>query len=364
MVMQKRIAALVAALVVIFSMQITSFGSEISLSLEEAIAVATKDNPQFISADTKIKNAQKQLDEAKRDQKNVKGVIRLPDAFSLVAVKQGYYVEQAKMGLECAIMEKSQAEKKLAYEVTEKYYSVKLSESLYKNAEDTYNIALENKNAVDIQFSLGLVAELDVNKADYALMQAGAMRDSYGRNLDIARKNLLISLQLDENTKMVLTDGIEYEEFTSDVEADIESAMNTRIDIYSLKTSVALADKYRSITKVLGEKSAEYSAANQSYVQSEYTYTNTKKLIGVSIYSMYNNILNARDSLKLAETNLALREKEYNIAKLQEELGLITNTQLMSALSSVSAAKIELENAKLTYKLAVKKYGYETETGL
>ena len=43
---------------------------------------------------------------------------------------------------------------------------------------------------------------------------------------------------------------------------------------------------------------------------------------------------------------------------------MITNAQLTATMNSVFNAETELENAKLTYKLAVEKYGYEITIGL
>ena len=363
--MKKHITAVMFLLTILLFAKVNVFASEITLGLDKAIEMAKKDNPQLISADVKIQDAQRQLDEAKKDQRNTKGAIRLPEMFSLVAVKKGYYVEQAKIGLQLAKTERQKAENNISYEVTQKYYSLKLSEELLKSARDTYNLTVQNKNAVDKQYEVGLVSALDVQSASYAVNQSKAMVSKYERNMDIARKSLLVSLQIDdENTNPVLTDGIEYEEFTADVKADIKKAMENRMDIYSLKANSEQAKRYLDITMVLGYKSSEYSAAKQSLSQAEYNYKNTMKLMGISINSFYNDILNAKDSVLLAEENLLLKQKEYETSEAQYSIGMITNSQLLSVLSSVTNAKIELENAKLTYKLAVKKYGYEITIGL
>ncbi len=365
--MKKCLAIIIAISIIsaFLSVSVCAESVTYTLSLEEAIEIATKDNPGFISADTAIKNAEKQLEEAKKDQKEVKGVIRLPSAFSLVPVKQGYYVEQAKIGVESAKRERIKAENTLKYEITQKYYSVILAEAVLNSARDAYKMASDNKNTIDIQFDRGLVSQLEVNNAEYALMQAKAAVDKYERNLSLAKENLKISLQIDgQDATLILTDGIEYQPFESNVSEDIENAMETRLDVYLLKSNCEQAERYLKATTVLGYKSSEYSAANQSLVQSQYTYTNSKKLIGLSIISAYNEIVNAADALKLAETSVDLRTQEYNVAKLQYDLGMITNTQLTGALNAVSNAKIELENAKLSYKLAVEKYGYEITTGI
>lgn len=336
-----------------------------TLSLEDAIKMATDDSPQFISADAKIEDAQRQLKEAQKDKRNFKGVIRLPAGLANVALKQGYYVKQAEIGVKSAEMEKVQAQSSVAYDVTQKYYGVKLSEALLESAQRGYELSLENKETMDIQFSLGLVSELDVKNAEYAMNQAKKVCASYERSLDIAKKSLLIALSIDnENAQLILTDDIEYEEFSANLFEDVALAMEQRYDIYSLKSAYEQSLSYRKVTEVLGLSSSEYSAANKNVIQMDYNYTNTKKLIALSINSSYNTILNEQDSLKLAQQNLELKNQEYDVAKIQHNLGMITNTQLTAAMNSVMQAEIQLENAKLSYKLAVEKYGYEIKIGL
>lgn len=369
--MKKKILSLFTCIAIVISFSVNVFAQDeevrtsYTLSLEDAIRMATEDSPQFISADVKIEDAKRQLKEAQKDKRNFKGVIRLPAMLSSVALKQGYYVKQAEIGVKSAEMEKVQAQSKAFYDVTQKYYGVKLSEALLESVRSGYQLALENKNTMDTQFSLGLVSELDVKNAEYALAQAKNSCDTYERNLDIAKKSLLIALQIDdENAQLTLTDDIEYEEFSSNLSEDIAGAMNERYDIYSLNSAYEQSLSYRKVTEVLGMSSSEYSAANNNVIQMDYNYTNTKKLIALSINSSYNAILDAHSALKLAEQSVNIKEQEYNIAGIQYSLGMITNTQLTAAMNSVTNARIELENAKLTYKLAVKKYGYEISIGL
>ncbi len=370
--MKKSVLSVLISAMLVFTVSPGAFAQEGSeqtatytLSLEDAIRMATEDSPQFISADVKIEDAKRQLKEAQKDKRNFKGIIRLPAGLSSVALKQGYYVAQAEISVKSAELEKVKAQSSVSYDVTQKYYGVKLSEALLKSAQSGYQLALENKNTMDTQFSLGLVSELDVKNAEYAVAQAKNACATYERSLDISKKSLLIALSIDdENAQLNLTDDIEYEEFSANLSEDIARAMNERYDIYSLKAAYEQAVSYRKVTEVLGLSSSEYSAANNNVIQMEYNYTNTKKLIALSVNSSYNSILNAQDSLKLAEQSLNLREQEYNVAKIQHGLGMITNTQLTSAMNSVTNARIELENAKLTYKLAVEKYGYDITIGL
>lgn len=369
--MKKRISAILVCAVMMVSLCCAAFAEETgvktyTLSLDDAINMMLENDPALISADIKIKDAERQLQQARKNQKDMKGVaVRVSSGISGLALQRGYYVKQAEMGLESAKFEKKQTIASSSYAITQQYYGVKLAERLLASAESAYSLALNNKNTMDTQLSLGMVSEIDVNNASYALNQAKAARDKYARNLELARKNFAVRIFIEDDKFVLnLTDDIEFEEFETQLEEDIKKALETRYDVFMLKTSLNLAELMESVAKHFGLSSAEYSSAHQSKVQSEVTYNNSSKLIGISINSSYNAILDAKDSLKLAEENLALCQQEYNVGVIQHELGMITNTQLTGIMNSVAAAQIELDNAKLSYKLAVEKYGYEITVGL
>jgi len=369
--MRKRILSLLTALMVMTSLTPAVFAEEASqtvtytLSLNDAITMAQERDMGYVSADTSIKNAQRQLEQAKKDQRDLKGPIRLPAGLANVAVKQGYYVEQARIGVESAIRAKKQLQSSNAYSITQQYYGVKLAEAVSKNLMTAYELALNNKATIDTQFALGMVAELDVKNAQYSVNEMKASLEKAQRNLEIARKSLAVALYIEEeNFILNLTDDIEYKEFSADLFEDTKKAMENRYDVYQLKSVYTQAEKYMDVAVLLGTTSSQYSAANQAKVAAESTYKNTTKLIGISINSSYNSILDAKDALSLCEEKLALRQQEYDIAVIQHGLGMMTNSALTAAMTNVTGAQTELENAKLTYKLAVEKYGYEIEIGL
>jgi len=370
-IVRKRIIALLVLIVTAFTLCGSVYAEEnavktYTLSLDDAIKMMIERDPSFKSADVKLADAERQLHEAYENQEDSKKMaVRISSGISGLLMQKGYYVEQAKLGVESAKREKEQKTASSSYNITQQYYSVKLCEKLLESAQSAYELTLNNKNTIDTQFSLGLVSELDVNNAAYALNQAKAARDKYERNLILARKNFATHIFIDDEEFVLnLTDGIEYEAFETNLQEDVKKALESRYDVYLLKNSVKLAETKASIAKHLGTDSSTYSSANQEYVQSEVTYKNTSRLIALSVNASYNAIIDAKDALFLAEEKLKLSQQEYNIAKVQYELGMITGTQLTSIMNAVTASQIELENAKLTYKLAVEKYGYDITVGL
>ncbi len=369
--MIKKLMAVLMCAVMTMTFGVVGFAEEEAsaktyvLSLEDSIKMALENDQTYKNFDSALLDAQKQIDNAKIDQREIKGSIPLPSGISMVAVKQGYYVEQAKIGLETTKRSKQQYEKRTAYLITQSYFGVKVAEESVKTAQIAYDLAADNKKNVDLQFSLGMVSELDVKNAQYTLNEAKAQLDKYTRSLHLTYKSFASSLFIEESDVVfVLTDEITYEEFAPDLKSDTEKAVDIRLDLYQLKSVAMQAERYANVTKLLGQTSAEHSSATQSKLTAESNYKNAVRQVDIQINSVYNSILDSRDALKLAEENYAIRKQEYEVAVIQYDLGIITNSQLITIMNIMTGSKIQLDNAKLTYKLAVEKYKCETNVGL
>lgn len=367
--MKSKVLSLVMLFVILLSGTHTASAQDkkvYKLSLQEAIDMALQEDPAFMSADVKIQDAERQLIQARKNHKDMQGVaVRVSQGISSFALQRGYYVKQAEIGVESAKREKEQKISNSAYSLTQQYYGVKLSERVLESAKTALSMATDNLSTLQMQFSMGLVAENDVENAKLSVKRAEASLNQLERNLKLAQMSLAASLYIeDEEFELILTDDIEYQEFTADLADDTKKAMETRYDVFMLDSALSQAEFMLDISDLYGLSSAEYSSAKAALIQSEVTSRYSKKMIGISINSSYNAILDARDNVLIAEDNLLLKQKDYNVAKIQYDLGLITNTQLTAVMNNVTTAQTELDNAKLTYKLAVIRYGYEITVGL
>lgn len=368
--MKKKILSVLLVFTILISLGSFAFAEESDsstyvLTLDEAIRLALANDPAYKNFDSAELNAQKQLDKAYKDQRELTGAIRLPAGIANVAVKQGYYIEQAKIGKETTKRSKFQYECKTAYLITQSYYNVKLAEDMVETTKTAYELALKNKKNVDLQFSLGMVSQLDVNKAGYSVNETKAQLDKNERNLLLAIKSFATSLFIEKtDAEFVLTDEIVYEDFKTNLTEDTAKATDNRLDLYQLKSVYSQAEKYTNVTALLGQTSAQHSDAVQSKLNAETNYKNAVRQTDIFINSTYNAVLDAYDSLKLAEENHSIRQQEYEVSVIQYDIGMITNEQLISSMNLSTSAKIQLDNAKLTYKLAVEKYNYEIAIGL
>lgn len=337
----------------------------LSLSLTDAIELALKDNPQLSALETARKANEINLDAANRTRIAAKNAIVSTSAYEVMYVMKGYYCETYKMLLRLNALEQNKVKTAIAYNVTEGYYNYKLSQSLVELTEKSLKLAEENLAAVSERYNLGMIAKLDLENASLSVESVKNTLESYRRNSEIALENLKIALQLDgKNINLILTDGIEVSDFEANPDEDIKNALSQRYDVNALKENYELAKLHFEYTKPLTANSANYQTSYSDLISKEYSYTNNQKLIALSIKNTYYSVLNAADSLKTAEKKAELSEKTYEIQKLKFDNGMITNTELTKAMNDSLTENINLENAKLKYKMAVEKYNAEITTGL
>jgi len=345
---------------------ITQANTVYTLSLKDAIDKAFTDNERIIANEYKQYSDEINITNAYLTRKPYKDTaVNVSSNFELYCLKEGYYIETAKMAQRLTKLEEEKIRASISYEVTNSYYNLVLMRKLVNAADNAYKLALTNKKIVDEQFNMGLIPQLDYENAVLSVDAAKASLDAYMLNEKIAEDNLKIVLNInDESTSLVLTDDIEIEEYTSNVSEDIKSSLTTRYDINALRENRDLAYMYFDLAEVLTKGSATYNTAYSSYLDAEYNYNSTVKLIGLSIKTSYNNILTSKQSMDIASRQYYMKLRQYEAAKIKYDLGAIANVELTSSINELYDAQVSYANAKLSYRMAIEKYKVEIITGL
>lgn len=340
-----------------------------TLSLEDAIKLALTDNPQIIANEhTQVGNKYSVTvaSSSAKQAKKASVPVGLGSASTIeeVALKKGYYVSAAKLQQELCIKEKERIAANISYQVTNAYYNVVLMDMLVNDAKNSYTLALDNKRVIDAQNEQGYVASLTYDNADITVDAAKCELEAYELNRDIAMRTFKNQINVSHDSTVVLTDKIEIEEFTSDVEKDIKSALETRYDIFGAKKSLELSEEYLDISDAFTTSSAVYNIAYADYVTKKYQYDNALKMIDLAIRSEYNTIVTTHSSMKIAERTCNMHLSEYEAAKVQYDLGIITNLELTEKINNLYKSQITYSQAKLNYRMAVEKYKYDITIGL
>lgn len=374
----KKILPAFTALCLVFS-SFSAFAAESktvkthTLSLEDAKKSAYTNNLQLEAVEFKKKSADISVRGAKETKSNLKyqtdslgkNGIALPVSTQTALVQKGYYVDLFESQSKLAKDELVQVKNKISYDVTEKYYNYKLAEKLlevYKNSED---LAKKNYETIKKQYELGAAAKVDLESADAKVKQAAASKETYERGLELSAESLAIALNLDYPCKFILTDTLSYTPFSANLEEDIKQAEQKRYDIKALKENERLSESYYTIIKnSLTDASADAASAKSTYLQAKYSAENGIKNIKLGIKNTYNSVLSAAKDIEIAEINLKVGKQKHEAGELKYELGMITDSELTSLMNEYITAEVNLEKAKLTYKLAASKYGYEITEGI
>ena len=379
--MNKKITALICAITVMFSVtsvyasesdqiQPEAVESEIipvtyTLSLDDAVKMATDGSSELLVCDINKQNFQKQYTDAVLMQKDYKYVpVHVNQNFEMMYVKKGYYVNMFKKYIELSDYERKKIESAIAYDTTEKYFTYKNAQALLNAAENGLERASENLSIIKQKYELGICSQLEVSNAEISKNECETNVTKSRQNVDLCKDNLKIRLNIEGDCEFILTDDISVSEFYSDLESDTQKALDSRYDVTALKITADLSQEYFSIASGLNENSVTYFSAYTDYIKNDNNYKTGVKNIRLAIKSAYYNALNAISDSQITKQRLDFLTNQYEVNKLQFEMGMITNFILSAKSDELTSAEIAYENALLKEKLAVSNYYYQITTGI
>ncbi len=367
--MKKHISFFVALALLVMPFGIIYADSEIktyTLTLDNAIELALTDNSEITANEHKITANKVNIKNAYLTRAPYKkAVVNVSNNFETYCLKEGYYIEAAEMQERLSVKEGEKIKSTIAYNVTKAYYNAVLLNKLINAAQNSYNLAVINMNTVKAQYELGLISSLDYENALVSVDAAQNALESTKMNFVIALDSFRVLVGLDdEECEIILKDEIEYEEFDSNLSLDTENALSSRYDLFALWESTKLSERYWDLSSVLTDSSATYNTAYADYLSSKNTYENALKMTKISIKSAYNDIITARANLDVSKRQYEIKLKRYEAAKIQYELGIISNIELTGAINDLYDSQVSYAQAKLNYKMAVETYKMQITTGL
>ncbi len=367
--MKNKIILIFMAVFAVFLCAISAYASDgakvYTLSLDEAIKMATEYSPDMECHEVNKTNANIQLKSASMAKKNSQNVeIHVNSNFELNYVKRGYYVEVARSQIRLLSFEKTKLQANIAYNTTSMYYNVQNASAVCDIASSAVERAVTNKEIIDNQFALGFCTALDVQNADIALMQAKANLSKCQNAYTLAQDNFKILLGIDGECTFKLTDDIKVDALNANLTSDTEKAMAQRYDVNALRENVTLTELYLQISSALSTRSSTYYSAYKNNITAKHSYNTGVKNIALIIKSAYFAAGEAAENTKISAQLLDFAQKNYEVNKLKSEMGMISSLALSKASDDLTSAQNSYQNALLNEKLAVEKYKYEVAIGL
>ncbi len=326
------------------------------LSLQEAVYLAVKNNPEIELADLAVKKAQNEYDGA-----------------SDVAYKLEYdYVQTHQIGVikwvnpkatevALALAKKRQelAEKTLRLNVETAYYNVlKAERNLAIKREGLKYFQDQSKIALTA-FKIGTKAKVDVTIAESAVAGYQAQVTNEENNYRIAVMELNRITGLDLDTPLKLTTKLSIEKIGSTIKLDetIKKALVDNIEILSVKKNLELAEVKYDVAKKFGLSAydttgIEKKIAEANVRKQELATTAVVKQSYLSLFSMERMIEWQTKEVEKAAENARVFLLRYNA-------GLATSLEAKKATIDLEQAEENLAETIYKYNLLKSQFKYE-----
>jgi len=336
----------------------------ISLSLEESIEMALKNNPAVEIAQIALDKASMELKQADKAARDIvdgrKAASELPAGMDIGLYSYDMYIVERIVPKQKAMLEVIN-EKSLEFKVNvlkiqveQAYYGVLKAQRELLNAMDSLSRAKEQLRLAQVGMEVGTNAKLDVLNAEI-MVASQEVAVSYAKN-NLQEKtmefNNIIGLPLDAQVK--LTSEFEFEPAVFNLDEVMEAAKEKDL------TYITLNEAYKVQKALLDLAKGHYTPNVFAYRDAEYGYRTAKlelqnadQDLELKITKAYFKLLSASERYQLMEKSVEQARESYRLTKLRYEVGMSTQLELEKAGGELDKAKTELLGALYDYNLLV-----------
>ncbi|ATW25953.1 TolC family protein [Candidatus Formimonas warabiya] len=375
--MKKRVLWGVLAVLIILAASVSASMGESavpeakSLSLNQAIELAMKDNAQVELAGLGVEKAALELERkefAKRKALNKIGttetnmlggtsVVRIDQSTAKTIDVDPVLAQSQKI---VADVTKSYTENSIKYGVEAAYYGVLRSEKMLETAQSSFKRAQEQLKQAQAKFKAGTVAKIDVISAEAELQSAEASVNEAEAGLQKAKMNLNQTLNLDLDTPLNLTDKFT---FTTGEPIDVAKVIQEMMEKDKPFVAAREANHSSEVTmdyykKYYTANTFDYRSAAYAYKDAEVAFNTAKSNLELNIKAAYLDLKTAEDNYKVLTKSLEQAQEAYRLTKLRYDVGMATGYDVLNAEASLKQADLGLLNALYNYNLAKAKFTY------
>ncbi|MCX7918018.1 MAG: TolC family protein [bacterium] len=286
----------------------------------------------------------------------------------------------------------------LIYSVTAAFYGLIGAQRSIKIAEDAVDESQRLLKAAQTKKEEGLVAKIDVIRAEVQLAQTQARLVSAKRNYESALDNFVNLLGLELGTPLTIDTTINYVVRTVNLDSSLALAYRNRTDYRAAELTLALDAIKLKIAKreLLPEINfdASYSRSDsgtdfgdafslsnsswaaslswsvplwqnrfslkESYLQAvaqqkldEIAFEETRRSIALEVRQAILGVLEAQENLSILEKSVAAAEESLRLAKLSYEEALVSYLDVVSAQNNYTEVQNSYTNALISYLRAI-----------
>jgi outer membrane protein TolC len=276
------------------------------------------------------------------------------------------------------------------YNATKGYYDVLNASNSVALCTETVNRLADHLKNTEAQFNVGVVAKVDVLTSQVNLADAQQSLTKAQNSYDYSVASLDNVIGLPQNTKLNLSEGLEYKAYNNTLDNCITYAMTNNPSVHQAELAVDMAkaaqkvanagnipqvnlaaendwakDKFPGSDKNAwavgvnvswnfwdyGVTAAKVAEAKANVLNAQETYRQTSDSIRLSVRNSYLSLREAEKRIGTSSVSVAEAEEAYRIAVIRYQAGVGTNTDVIDA-------SVYLTTAKNNYITAL--YDYNT----
>ena len=395
--------ALLGALIISALSVESVFAATVDLNLEKAINMALKNNSTVKISNAQLANAKAQVDQAQgarwgsitaTHQSARSDYYTYPSSYERVnndftnklAITVPIYtggqlegaIKQAKKNYEYYQYGMDSSYQTTKYNATEGYYNVLQASNTVTLSKETVDRLADHLKNTQAQFDVGVVAKADVLRSQVELADAQQTLTKAQNAYDVAIANLDNVVGLSHDTKLNLSEGLEYKGYQNNLENCMTYAMANRPEIHQAEAAVEMAKAAQQIANGgnlpqvalsgsnawnkdtfpgtdrenwalgvsvsmnvwdYGVTAAKVAAAKANVVKAQETYRQTVDSVQLAVRSDYLGLREAEKRISTSSVAVSQAEEDYRIAVIRYQAGVGTNTDVIDASVALTQAK-------------------------
>lgn len=350
--MKKRIS-LIAIIVFITTVTTVLAAEGLKFSIQESKTMAVSNSRQAAIDDLNIKAKESAVLDAEKDAKRSTAANTKIDILNNKIAKE---VNPAKAAAELEYAKKIKEEnlKKLELEVYKATSNILLLEKELGMEKGKQDILNEKYKIAETRFKEGKLTENDLIDAKYALDLKDIDINKVAGKIEAANLELRRILGLDMSDELIKIKDRLVLASTKDIDIEkvVENALNNDAELYIKGEELKASEKIMEFTKEGYEQgTAIYDENMLSLENAKVNFEDAKVNLEVSIRNKYNDILTARDKVRLAQKWEAICIDKLRNAEFKFEKGLISKEEVLNAKENYLDAQYQTYLAIYNYNI-------------
>jgi len=349
LIMKKKISCLILTFFLLLVLTPTTYAEDNStdglLTLDKAVEMALKKSNKLKEIDYDIERGE-EVRESAASKVNFTPTGSDPDPMAATAFTT---LVATDMGLQMTKKSKDLEIDKITLNVFKKYTQVITANHDFELAKLQQDKAKRDWQVALLSYDTGFISWSQLKLAEAGNKTANTSYELAQKKVDEAYQDLTSLIGLKSGDRPILTEKVEY------TPLGIDSLDNAITRIMDGNPAIWLAEEQANLEKLKLDLYSwadpyrePYSAKEIDVDKAKLSAVDAKRQMREGLNTLYLQIMQLEDNYKMAEQGLRVAETEFQVKKLQHELGMLSKQDYLAA--EVALAKAQNDFSKIVYQ--------------